>query len=282
MAPLARVCVCSCGAEVLHVPPELAPAVDQYVEPVPRWACPRRSGVLTWLVLLSIPSASFLFLIGPHLAARDGVHLVAAVALTYLVSTTFMALAAFSDPGTIPPNRDPDVRRAVQQRSPVEVTVRGTRLTLKHCATCGIHRPPRSAHCPGGRRLLRAAAASRWDHYCPWIGNSVGRRNYPFFLLFVASTLAHSLLTAVASVLHLTEVAASLAASADDAAAASAVVVAAAASPGPVALLAYCALASGLLGLLLAYHVFLVSTNQTTYENVRAEWAFKPNPFDSG
>jgi len=111
----------------------------------------------------------------------------------------------------------------------------------------------------------------------------------------------------VASVLHLTEVAASLAASADDAAAASAVVVAAAASsahavatganeagggngllaaarssPGPVALLAYCALASGLLGLLLAYHVFLVSTNQTTYENVRAEWAFKPNPFDSG
>ena len=163
MAPLARVCVCSCGAEVLHVPPELAPAVDQYVEPVPRWACPRRSGVLTWLVLLSIPSASFLFLIGPHLAARDGVHLVAAVALTYLVSTTFMALAAFSDPGTIPPNRDPDVRRAVQQRSPVEVTVRGTRLTLKHCATCGIHRPPRSAHCRETNRCVqkRAVPAAR-------------------------------------------------------------------------------------------------------------------------
>jgi hypothetical protein len=223
------------------------------------------------------------------------IPLALATLCVYLFATVFVALAAFSDPGTIAPNRDPDIRRAVQLSAPVEVTIRGVRLQLKHCATCGIHRPPRAVHCRETNRCVR-----KWDHYCPWIGNSVGEANYPYFLLFVASALALSVLVATGSALHIRHLAtasvthagsgaglagatwteigtAGLAVAGRDAVAASrpsvspsigAWLVAVAQSPLSCALLALCTVSTTLLTLLLAYHAYLISTNQTTYENV--------------
>jgi ribosomal protein L40E len=163
-----RICL-TCDAEkgASQLSPEIysLTARDPFPETVPRWACPRRSGILTWALLLTLPSVAFMLI----LAQAGAAHLALATLCVYLCATTFAALAAFSDPGTIAPNRDPDIRRAVQLSAPVEVTVRGVSIQLKHCATCGIHRPPRAVHCRETNRCVR-----KWDHYCPWyVGHTV-------------------------------------------------------------------------------------------------------------
>ena len=121
---------------------------------------------------------------------------------SYLLSTTLMALAAFSDPGTVPPSTG---RRQGQiQTMPQQITINGVRIHLKYCVACGIQvchpaltaphlhvhlarsdptytrpsllqRPPRATHCRETNQCV-----DKWDHYCPWIGNAVGRRNYPW------------------------------------------------------------------------------------------------------
>jgi len=50
-----------------------------------------------------------------------------------------------------------------------------------------VARPPRASH---DRKTGRCVA--KFDHYCPWVGNSVGERNYVWFLLFVAGVCALS------------------------------------------------------------------------------------------
>ncbi len=57
------------------------------------------------------------------------------------------------------------------------------------CVSCRIVRPLRAKHCPISRRCVR-----EFDHWCPWVGNAVGRGNRHVFLAFLwlefAATLA--------------------------------------------------------------------------------------------
>ncbi|CAB9504244.1 protein phosphatase 6 regulatory ankyrin repeat subunit C [Seminavis robusta] len=50
------------------------------------------------------------------------------------------------------------------------------------CHTCHIARPLRSKHC----RVTRTCVLM-FDHHCPFVGNTVGLYNYPYFYFFLAS-----------------------------------------------------------------------------------------------
>jgi hypothetical protein len=58
------------------------------------------------------------------------------------------------------------------------------------CHTCRIRRPLRSKHCKITGKCIHA-----FDHYCPFVGNVVGRDNYKFFFGFI-----HSMIIAIALV----------------------------------------------------------------------------------
>jgi len=45
------------------------------------------------------------------------------------------------------------------------------------CNTCHVCRPLRSKHCKFKRRCV-----NKFDHFCPFVGNTVGRDNYKFFI----------------------------------------------------------------------------------------------------
>lgn len=52
------------------------------------------------------------------------------------------------------------------------------------CHTCRIVRPLRSKHSPA---LAVNKCVPRFDHHCPWVGNTVGYNNHPMFVAYTVS-----------------------------------------------------------------------------------------------
>lgn len=48
------------------------------------------------------------------------------------------------------------------------------------CVSCRIVRPLRAKHCSVTDRCIEV-----YDHFCPWVGNAIGKGNRHYFLLFV-------------------------------------------------------------------------------------------------
>ena len=207
--------------------------------------------------------------------------------LLLLLSTLFMGLTAFSDPGTIP-RASAETITTFSRRHPHApiLLINGLQVQTKYCHVCGIVRPPRASHCRVSDRCIE-----KWDHFCPWVGTAIGRRNYFCFLLFILSTASLAVFVAAACIGHLLSIGPRLSESASSLAAfgwqtppdAPPWLRSIAAAPLRAANALYCAVAATLLATLLAYHLYLVSINQTTYENVRGTYdAQGSNPFDRG
>lgn len=61
------------------------------------------------------------------------------------------------------------------------------------CITCKFEKPARSKHC-----AVTNVCVEKFDHYCVWINNVVGRRNYKYFLTFIA---LHIVITAYGAII---------------------------------------------------------------------------------
>ncbi|GMH48524.1 hypothetical protein TrRE_jg13636 [Triparma retinervis] len=85
----------------------------------------------------------------------------------------FLLLTATSDPGIIPRKS----ASSLVSSMPLELKER-----MNYCPTCHIVKPPRTKHCRQSDCCIR-----RFDHHCPWTGNSVGEGNYRLFMGFITS-----------------------------------------------------------------------------------------------
>eukprot|EP00834_Sanchytrium_tribonematis_P003866 NODE_166_length_14584_cov_1.124750.p9 type:complete len:233 gc:universal NODE_166_length_14584_cov_1.124750:9228-9926(+) len=121
----------------------------------------------------------------------------------YFVSFASLFHAANMDPGvlpkyieqrtTCPPGLDSDSMelgdRNFYPYMPKDSTdikfveSRGKEIEIKYCVSCELYRPHRAAHDSSSDECVL-----RFDHFCIWLNNSIGERNYVFFFWFVILT----------------------------------------------------------------------------------------------
>ncbi|KAJ8288744.1 hypothetical protein COCON_G00014030 [Conger conger] len=229
----------------------------------------RQTGVFyLTLVLIVVTSGLFFAFDCPFLASSltPAIPVIGGVLFFFVLGT--LLRTSFSDPGVLPratPDEAADLERQIDMangsssggyRPPPrtrEVIINGQTVKLKYCFTCKIFRPPRASHCS-----LCDNCVERFDHHCPWVGNCVGKRNYRFFYMFILSL---SFLTVFIFAFVITH----------------------------IILRSH---RSGFLNALKdmglsGFHTYLISSNQTTNEDIKGSWSSKRgkdnyNPYSYG
>lgn len=199
-----------------------------------------------------------------------------------VVDFTFLFLTSGRDPGIIPRNAEPpepEESASVMSNSmewvnnrisdlklprTKDVLVNGHIVKVKFCDTCLLYRPPRASHCSICNNCVQ-----KFDHHCPWVGQCIGLRNYPFFICFISSSTLLCIYVFVFSWVNVLRQEGSLwSVMAHDVVS--------------VVLIIYCFIAVWFVGGLTVFHLYLIGSNQTTYENFRYRYDKRKNPFRKG
>ncbi|XP_033498329.1 palmitoyltransferase ZDHHC14-like isoform X1 [Epinephelus lanceolatus] len=236
------------------------------------------------LVLILVTCGLFFTFDCPFLAQHltPVIPVIGGVLFLFVLGT--LLRTSFSDPGVLPratPDEAADLERQIDvangstgYRPPPrtkEVVINGQTVKLKYCFTCKIFRPPRASHCS-----LCDNCVERFDHHCPWVGNCVGRRNYRFFYMFILSL---SFLTIFIFAFVITHIILHshrngfLNALKD--------------SPASVLEVVVCFFSVWSIVGLSGFHTYLISSNQTTNEDIKGSWSSKRgkdnyNPYSYG
>ncbi|KAI3688642.1 hypothetical protein L2E82_46371 [Cichorium intybus] len=213
-------------------------------------------------------------------------HLGVLIMVVVIVFTFYviilLLMTSGRDPGIIPRNTHPPQPEATdlgqengsgqtpQLRLPriKEVMVNGMTVKVKYCDTCMLYRPPRCSHCS-----ICDNCVERFDHHCPWVGQCIGRRNYRFFFMFVSSATLLCVYVFAFCWVYAIKITHSEHIS---------IWRALIKTPASIVLIIYTFLAVWFVGGLTIFHSYLISTNQSTYENFRYRYDRSENPYNKG
>ncbi|KAK0134043.1 putative palmitoyltransferase ZDHHC14 [Merluccius polli] len=255
----------------------------------------RQHGVFYLTLLLILMTSGLFFTFDcPFLALNlsPAVPAVGGVLFFFVMGMLFRA--SFSDPGVLPratPDEAADLERQIDTascpsgpgyRTPPrtrEVQINGQTVKLKYCFTCKMFRPPRTSHCS-----LCDNCVERFDHHCPWVGNCVGRRNYRYFYLFIVSL---SFLTLFIFAFVVTHVILSEYTPAVTKPEKNTLCVWFSLTPGTILEVVVCFFSVWSIVGLSGFHTYLISSNQTTNEDIKGAWSSKRgkdnyNPYSYG
>ncbi|KAL5546937.1 hypothetical protein UlMin_006624 [Ulmus minor] len=207
--------------------------------------------------------------------------LIGGIVLTVL-DFSFLFLTSGRDPGIIPRNSQPPESdeafdmttssmewinaKASDLKIPrvKDITVNGQTVKVKFCDTCLLYRPPRASHCSICNNCVQ-----KFDHHCPWVGQCIGLRNYPYFIMFISTSTILCIYVFVFSWINILRKKGSIwSVMSHDILS--------------VILVVYCFIAVWFVGGLTVFHFYLICTNQTTYENFRYRYDKKKNPYSLG
>eukprot|EP00250_Pteridium_aquilinum_P009304 c18582_g1_i1 orf=2283-3602(-) len=247
------------------------------------------------ILLIIVPVVIFCIFVAKHLLHRfpnynSGIAImVVTVGLTIHV-LILLLLTSSRDPGIIPRNlHPPEPEDYESSASPADwsagqtprwrlprtkdVIVNGVTVKVKYCDTCMLYRPPRCSHCSICNNCIE-----RFDHHCPWVGQCIGQRNYRFFFIFVSSATLLCIYVFAMSALHIKFVMDGDLQTGNRRTVWQAI----AKAPASLILIVYTFIAVWFVGGLTVFHLYLISTNQTTYENFRYRYETTVNPYDLG
>ncbi|KAE8289752.1 putative palmitoyltransferase ZDHHC14 [Larimichthys crocea] len=236
------------------------------------------------LVLILVTCGLFFTFDCPFLAQHltPVIPVIGGVLFMFVLGT--LLRTSFSDPGVLPratADEAADLERQIDvangstgYRPPPrtkEVVINGQTVKLKYCFTCKIFRPPRASHCS-----LCDNCVERFDHHCPWVGNCVGRRNYRFFYMFILSLSFLTIFIFAFVITHIilrSHRSGFLNALKD--------------SPASVLEVVVCFFSVWSIVGLSGFHTYLISSNQTTNEDIKGSWSSKRgkdnyNPYSHG
>ncbi|CAA2943393.1 protein S-acyltransferase 8-like [Olea europaea var. sylvestris] len=251
---------------------------------------PDARSLLVTLMLIIVPVVIFCIFVARHLrhefSSYNAGYAILVVTIVFTVYVlVLLLLTSVRDPGIVPRNSHPPEEEfrydtsasmevggrqtpSLQFPRTKEVMVNGIPVRVKYCDTCMLYRPPRCSHCS-----ICNNCVERFDHHCPWVGQCIGQRNYRYFFCFVASSTLLCIYVFAISAFYIKVLM-------DDRQ--STVWKAMKESPAAVILMAYGFISLWFVGGLTGFHLYLISSNQTTYENFRYRADNRINVYDRG
>ncbi|KAK6940049.1 Palmitoyltransferase, DHHC domain [Dillenia turbinata] len=251
---------------------------------------PDARSLLVTLLLIIVPVTVFCVFVARHLrhqfSSYNAGYAVLVVAIVFTIYVlVLLLLTSARDPGIIPRASHPPEEEfryessasaeALGRQTPSlqfprtkEVMVNGMPVRVKYCETCMLYRPPRCSHCSICNNCIQ-----RFDHHCPWVGQCIGLRNYRFFFLFVSSSTLLCIYVFAMSAYYIKVEMDNHHGTVWEAMKE---------SPASVVLMAYCFISLWFVGGLTGFHLYLIGTNQTTYENFRYRADNRFNVYNRG
>ncbi|MFS8000613.1 putative protein S-acyltransferase [Helianthus anomalus] len=237
------------------------------------------------LFLIIAPAIVFCVFVARKLLDKFNHHLGILVMVIAIVFTiyvvTLLLVTSGRDPGIIPRNTHPPEPEIIDQNPEVgsqtpqlrlprfkEVMVNGFTVKVKYCDTCMLYRPPRCSHCS-----ICDNCVQRFDHHCPWVGQCIGLRNYRFFFMFVSSATLLCIYVFAFCWVYVIKIKNS-----EEKSIWGALIK----TPASIALIIYTFICVWFVGGLTVFHLYLISTNQSTYENFRYRYDQTVNPYNRG
>ncbi|KAG2327891.1 hypothetical protein Bca4012_036929 [Brassica carinata] len=243
--------------------------------------------ILITIFLITAPVIIFCVFVGrkfiddfPH---HRGVSVLAIAIGLNLLDLIFLFLTSGRDPGIIPRNLFPPEPEGVesngeprlahtptQSRLPrtKEMIVNGIAVKIKYCDTCMLYRPPRASHCS-----ICDNCVEKFDHHCPWLGQCIGLRNYRFYFMFVLCSALLCVYVHAFCWIYVKRIMVGEKIS---------IWKSLIKTPASIALILYSFISVWFVGGLTGFHLYLISTNQSTYENFRYRYDRHENPFNKG
>ncbi|KAL2528086.1 Protein S-acyltransferase 8 [Forsythia ovata] len=250
---------------------------------------PDARSLIVTLLLILIPVVIFCTLVARNLLheipAYNAGYAILVVTIVFTIYVLFLLLLTSArDPGIVlRSSRPPEDEFGYESSASVEaggrlsqsaqlprtreVFVNGLPVRVKYCETCMVYRPPRCSHCS-----VCDNCVERFDHHCPWVGQCIGKRNYRSFFLFVSSSALLCIFVFSMSALYMKFLV-------DEH---GTVWKAMKESPASVVLMVYSFVLLWFVGGLTGFHLYLIGSNQTTYENFRHRVDSRMNVYDRG